>query len=310
MNLLCVFAGQGYHDDDLFQYLHEHPESEKVLQELSLLIKIDLLQNRCSLKNPHLTQLFISTFQFTIFKLLAPLLYAHQVNLAGLSLGEVSAFLASVNASADELYKTIAFRTDLMTSIINQQNGLSYDLLTIRGQFTLADIHELCQQHHCAVSIIYTEQHLAIAGAVNNLNELLQHLAQYNLTHCHFLDIKLPSHSFFYAEKKGLFETHLNALFSKPLSYPILNPIALTKVYNQKDEKKLLDQEIYTPLPWGQLCALIPEYKYDLILDLGPGENISKQLKMMKIEIPVFTFANYSSIAGALTSLKKLIHSF
>ncbi|HBB53003.1 MAG TPA: hypothetical protein DCZ80_03785 [Legionellales bacterium] len=80
-------------------------------------------------------------------------------------------------------------------------------------------------------------------------------------------------------------------------------------IYNAQEETKLLDQELYTTLQWHKLCQLIPEYKYDLILDLGPGDAMSKQLKMININIPVFTFSHYKSITGALTAFINLVNS-
>jgi [acyl-carrier-protein] S-malonyltransferase len=308
MKILCLFAGQGYHDLHLFHFFQGNEEASILLQHLSQAIELDLLNTNWNLKSPYQAQLIISAFQFCIFNLLAPFLTSHQVNLAGLSLGEVSAFLASMDATPEAFFQTISFRTTLMTSIFHDQDKFEYDLLSIRGPWVLEDIQTLCQHYQCGVSIIYSEQHFILAGQIKNLKKLLKKLGQdYPIQH-HFLGVHVPSHSAFYAHLQGLFYQELTSFFSKPLHYPILNPLELRIIYNAQEEKKLLDQELYTPLQWHKLCQLIPEYQYDLIVDLGPGDTMSKQLKMMNIDIPIFTFSHFKSIHGALKAFKNLVN--
>ena len=308
MKILCLFSGQGYHDDNLFHFFQENQEASIFLQSLSSTIKLDFLKKNWTLKSPYQAQLIISAFQLCIFNLLAPLLTSHQSNLAGYSLGEVSAFLASIGATPQEWYQTISFRTRLMTSIIQDKDNFEYDLLSIRGPFVLEDIQKSCKQYQCAIAIINSEQHLILAGQITDLKQLLKKLSQhYPIQHL-FLSIHVPSHTAFYANKKGLFYQQLDSLFSKPLRYPILSPLQLCIIYNAREEKNLLDQELYTALQWSKLCHLIPDYQYDLILDLGPSDAMSKQLKMINIDIPIFTLSNYKSITGALTAFKNLLN--
>lgn len=309
MKILCLFSGQGYYDFHLFHFFQGNEEASILLQHLSQAIEIDLLNTNWNLKSPYQAQLIISAFQFCIFNLVAPLLTSHQVNLAGLSLGEVSAFLASMDATPEAFFQTISFRTTLMTSIFHDQDKFEYDLLSIQGPWEQENIQKICEQYHCAVSIIYSEQHLILAGHIKDLKQLLKTLSQdYPIQH-HFLGIHIPSHSAFYAQLQGLFHQLLASLFSNTLRYPILNSLELCMIYNAQEETKLLDQELYTTLQWHKLCQLIPEYKYDLILDLGPGDAMSKQLKMININIPVFTFSHYKSITGALTAFINLVNS-
>ncbi|RUR07201.1 ACP S-malonyltransferase [Legionella sp. km772] len=306
MKVLCLFAGQGYHSNDLFRLFQGDKMAENLLEKLSSVLKIDLLCGQWSLTDPYYSQFIIAAYHYTLFNLLRPALLAHQVNLAGYSLGEVSAFLASSQATIEEMHETIAFRTELMTSILKEGDKPEYDLLSIRGQFTLANIQELCSQYGCALAIINSEERLIIGGRIKDLKQILEQLPKYHLSHSQFLEIHLPSHTPFYADKKGLFQSYLNSLFSKSLCYPILSPLDLNKIYDGEQEKQLLDQELYTTLQWYGLCMLLPEYQYDLILDLGPSDALSKQLKTMNIDLPLLTVASYNHYSGVLEALKAL----
>ncbi len=308
MNILCVFAGQGYKSSTLFNFFQNNEQTTSILHDLSSAMHLDFFNTPPALSDPYYSQLLIGAYQLSLFNSLKPLLNAHQINCAGYSLGEVTAFLASVQATAPEINSLLSFRTQLMTSIL-QQDKSEYDLLFINGQFLLEDIKLLCTKYHCAIAIINSEQRLILGGKVSDLNDLLAQLPQHHLTRAQFLDIHLPSHTPLYADKKGLLHQYLDSQFSKPLQYPILSPLQLCKIYDVEEEKRLLDEELYTTLQWYSLCTLIPEYQYDLILDLGPGEAMTKQLQTIRSDLPIITLSSYNSFSGALTAIRKAIDS-
>ena len=303
MNILCIFSGQGYKNNNLFDFFQDNAQAKLLLQNYSSAMYLDFFQKDWSLDDPNYSQLLIGAYQLTLFNLIKPFLNHHQITLAGYSLGEVSAFLSSVEASPEEANTVLSFRTQLMTSIL--KNGSDYDLLYIRGQFDLTEIKALCAQHQCSIAIINSDDRLIIGGKTTDLKKLLITMENYHLTHSQFLGIHLPSHTHVYADKKGLFQKKLNSLFSQPLLYPILSPIELSKIYDHQQEKELLDKELYTTLQWYQLYSLIPEYQYDLLIDLGPGDAMTKQLKTMNIDFPVITISNFNSLQGALIQVAK-----
>jgi [acyl-carrier-protein] S-malonyltransferase len=308
MNILCVFAGQGYKNSTLFNFFQGNEQALSMLHELSSAMHLDFFNTPKALGDPYHAQRFIGAYQLSLFNSLKPLLNAHKINFAGYSLGEVTAFLASVQASAQEINSLLSFRTQLMTSIL-QQDKSEYDLLYINGQFIPEDIKLLCTKYHCYIAIINSEQGLTLGGNVSDLNDLLAQLPHHHLTRAQFLDIHLPSHTPLYANKKGLFHQYLDSQFTRPLQHPILSAIQRCKIYDVEEEKRLLDEQLYTTLQWYSLCTLIPEYQYDLILDLGPGEAMTKQLQTIRGDLPIITLSNYNNISGALSVILARIRS-
>lgn len=302
MNILCIFSGQGYRNNTLFDFFEGNKTAQTHLNQYSL-------ENSCRLENPNDAQLIIGAYQLTLFNLIKPLLINHQVTLAGYSLGEVNACLASIEASPEEVNTVLKSRTQLMTALL--KSGNEYDLLFIRGHFQIEDIKTLCASHHCAIAIINSNERLIIGGSIGDLNNLLSILPAHHLIHSQFLGVHLPSHTFFYENQKGIFQNHLNTLGSRTLHYPILSPLELCKIYEFEQEKQLLDKELYTTLQWYKLCALISEYHYDLILDLGPGDSMTKQLEAVTPDISVVTLSYYANVSSALRFLKnQLSRSF
>ncbi|MFV0821620.1 acyltransferase domain-containing protein [Tatlockia micdadei] len=295
MNILCIFAGQGYQEDNLFTFFNEDQASQTILQHH--LTAMNLLDNKSqSIKDPFYTQLIIGGYQMTLFNRIKSFFKGHQLNFAGYSLGEVAAFLASIEASPEEINRVLAYRTQLMTSLIKKHCESDYDLLYINGAFNLEEVSALCADQHCYLAIINSEKQLVVGGKVTDLKRLINRLSDAHLKKAQFLEIHLPSHTPLYKNQQGLFHHFLNTLAAENLLYPIINPIKLGKVYELEEEKELLDKEIYSPLQWQKICELINEYQYDLIIDLGPGEAMTHFLDNKRSR--VITASRFKKIAG------------
>ncbi len=306
MRILCVFAGQGYRENNLFTFFQENNQALHRLSEFSSLTNIDFLQPNPPLTDPHFTQLIIGVYQLTLFSMLKPLFNPHQIELAGYSMGEVSAFLASINASLEDSIKLYNYRTKLMITLLDQ----AYDLLSIRGNFDVAEVKAACARHHCYVAIVNSQQHLVLGGKIVALNQLLAKL-QDRIARANFLEVRLPSHTPYYADKKGLLLTFINEnLPQSSLLYPIISPLELIKVYDSDEEKQMLDQELYTSLQWHSVGELISAYQYDLIIDLGPGTAMSTiltEINPQLAEVKRVITAQYKSLNGLLHALTQLL---
>lgn len=313
MKILFVFAGQGYHENNLFDIFRTDQKAMSLLKIFSAAAKIDFLRSDLQITNPSSIQCIIGTYQSTLFARLIPLFTDHQVDLIGYSLGEVNAFLASIGASPKESIKLLSYRTQIMTSIV-KKNGLEeYDLLSIIGKFTLEEIQTILEKHNCYTAIINSNQHIVIGGKVSDLKKLAKELSKYHLTHAKFLEIHLPSHTPFYADESKLFQEFLNEHWRlDSLRYSIISPLELNKVYNAEKEKVLLSQELYSTIQWHSVCNLISEYQYNLIIDLGPGESMTNILTASNVELSntqIVTASRYNSLKGLYRTITSFTSS-
>jgi hypothetical protein len=86
MRILLVFAGQGYHQADLFSFFADNEAAINQLQQFTAETNIDLTR----IDDPHSVQIIIGIYQLTLFHLLKPLICQEQMELTGYSLGEVN----------------------------------------------------------------------------------------------------------------------------------------------------------------------------------------------------------------------------
>lgn len=292
MNVLCIFAGQGYQEDNLFAFFNEDPNAQEILRRY---LTATNLRDQ-SIRDPYYTQLIIGCYQLTLFNRLKSLFDGHQLNFAGYSLGEAVAFLAGIEASPLEMNQVLTYRTKLMTSVIKNHGTSDYDLLYINGTFNFEEINALCVEQNCYLAIINSEQRVVIGGKITDLKRLINRLSHVHLTKTQFLAVHLPSHTPVYEKQRGLFHQFLNTLAPHTLHYPIISPIKLAKIYEIDEEKEFLDQAIYTTLQWQKVCELINEYQYDLILDLGPGNGMTALLNNASSNI--LTASEFKSVTG------------
>ncbi|WP_133128823.1 acyltransferase domain-containing protein [Legionella nagasakiensis] len=311
MKIILIFAGQGYNDSELFKLFQADEDALSYLKELSAAAGFNVLENPCQIKNPDFTQLLIGAYQLTLYSVISSLLTNDQIDVAGYSLGEVSAFLASIKANPKDSIEVITYRTRLMTSLIKGNPQDEYDLLAITGVFEVEEIKSVCEKYHCALAIVASEEQFIIGGKLCDLKRLLQELATYHMTRSKFLSIHLPSHTSFYSQQANKFYQFLESKFNGlTLNNPVLSPLALRKIYNIQEEMQLLDSELYSTLDWQSVCNLIIEYQYDLIIDLGPGSAMTSLLKAAATDVlntSILTIAHFSTFGGIKNRIKQII---
>ncbi|HAT1822480.1 TPA: malonate decarboxylase subunit epsilon [Legionella pneumophila] len=314
MKLLFIFAGQGYHANSLFDIFRTDKKAMNLLKIMSSAAEIDFLQNDLEITNPHSVQSIIGAYQLTLFSRLLPHFTNHQVDLAGYSLGEISAFLGSINASPQDSFKLFRYRTQLMTSIVDKNIIEEYDLLSVVGQFILEEIQPVIAKHNCYIAIINSTQHVVIGGKISDLTKLITALSQYPVRHAKFLGVYLPSHTDFYSDKSKQFQQFLDENYGfYSLKYPVISPLELNKIYDARQERVLLGQELCTTLQWHRVCSLIGEYQYNLIIDLGPGDSMTTILTKANAEslnIPLITASHYNSLKGLCNAITSLTSSY
>jgi malonyl CoA-acyl carrier protein transacylase len=302
MKILCLFAGQGYRGKNPFSLFHDNQEAEQYIQECSALAAMDFLQPNLPSTEPQYIQLIIGMYQSTLFTMLHPLFAGHSLDCAGYSLGQISAFLASTQASVSVIQKVLSFRTSLMTS---QCENNDYDLLLIKSILELEELSTLCTQYDCSIAIVNLGQHVILGGSVANLKKLQLILPQYQVNESKFLGVYRPSHTPFYLNKKGLLQQFLASTNLTRLHYPLYSPITCAKIYDCNDMLALLDEELYTTLRWDKIGELIKENLYDLIIDLGPGPAMTNLINFTNASVKIITAEDYNHIDGVISAIKR-----
>lgn len=310
MSILFIFSGQGYKEPGIFNLFRDTPHACEFLKEFD----IDSMKPNTNYFDPEQVQLTIGAYQLTLFSHLKPLFEHHQIELAGYSLGEVNAFLASIGTDPKESMRVLAYRTHLMSAIstkssqaLSTAKAEAFDLLSIKGAFNLNELQSLCNGYDCAIAIINANDHIIVGGQTGSLKLLQAKLAECGLYHTRFLEIQRPSHTPFYQDKKGQFAQFINEHIesSGTLKYPIISPLALQKIYQVEDEITLLDEALYSTLQWQKLCELIAEYRYELIIDLGPGDAMSNLLlsNCSEYRTPIITVSHYKGLEGVIRAI-------
>lgn len=307
MKIMLMFGGQGTADPDLFKLIQSNTIALDYLRRLSQAVGYDLTEKIREIGNPHFSQCLIGAYQLSLYAAVADLLVAHQTDVSGYSLGEVSAFLVSTDATPELAMEVLAYRSKLLTALSDESTSASYDLLSVKGTFDLQAITLACEPLHCYVAIKNSDRHLILGGTRQALEALL---TQIPVEKAKFLSIHLPSHTPLYRFQANKFKTFLEQKITKiRLGKAIISPIALGKVYTVQQECELLDNQLYNPLDWQSVCHLINEYHYDLIIDMGPGDAMSRLLldgqhsPGKAVLLRVSDFASISGIRDRISSL-------
>jgi malonyl CoA-acyl carrier protein transacylase len=309
MKIMVLFNGQGGGHSNIYRLLQQEETGKEYLLQASKILGQDLLDRTISIANPLTCQMLIGVYQIGMFSVLQQMLHGCEITLAGYSLGEIVAFLASVNASVESAISTLQFRTTLMQSIFKENVG-AYDLLSIHGPFSLEEIKAICLEFHCEIAIINSSNHFIVGGEIANLQKIISKLSDFR-AHLQLLSIMVPSHTSYYKDQSPLFTQFLQNQFpNASLRYPILDALSSERIESSQYEMVLLGKELSCCLNWHKICQLIPEYGYELIIDLGPGATQTALLQeggTLLHRQEVITIDDFKSIEGLKDYISKHI---
>lgn len=300
MKILLMFSGQGDANSNLFQMFADDDLALNYVSQLATAASINIAEHSADdLRNPRLAQILIASYQLTLFKSIEDLISTSQLEFAGYSLGEVSAFLLSIQAEPKIAIEVLRQRTFLMVSNINIANE-AYDLVSFIGTFDIKMVQQLSSVESCGIAITISNSHVVLGGTISNLDKLLKKLSDLYQCQIKYLNVQLPSHTPIYKEQSAEFSKFiLSTIPNGRLRYPIISPVQLQKIYDDQHEAQLLGDELCTTLDWKSVSMLISEYKYDLILDLGPGAALSSFLKEVHVDPSLLvTVSNFQTIHG------------
>ena len=172
-----------------------------------------------------------------------------------------------------------------------------------------SDIEALCKKHHCGISIINADDHYVIGGKIDDLKKILKHAKRVHIEYEKWLGIHIPSHTPYFLVTVDKYLKYLKKKFSSSqMEYPLISPIALKKVFDIESEIELLSKELCQTLHWHIVCELIPEFGFDLIIDLGPGKSMTSIFSASNAKnIPVITCSEFKSLEGLKSHIEQFI---
>ncbi len=215
------------------------------------------------------------------------------VAVAGYSLGEMAACCAAGVFSAPQGIALCAARAHLMDACVTGPAGL----LAITGLNQRA-VQRIALQSGTVLAICNSAEQFVLGGLEENL-QMASTLAQKEgARRVLRLAVHTPSHTPLLAPASQSFLQLLQPHATAPLGLPVLSAIDGRTAHTSAEALRALALQISQPLDWAGVLEAVTEMQPDLVLEIGPGNALSRLWRDRDNGIPIRACEDFRSVEG------------
>ncbi|BEP29410.1 ACP S-malonyltransferase [Helicovermis profundi] len=309
-----VFPGQGAQYVGMGEELVEKYEiASKVFDEASDSIGYDMKKlcfssTEDELKKTENTQPSILTTSFAIYKVLEEKGFKpHAV--AGLSLGEYSALVASGAIDFKESVKIVQKRGKFMQEEVPEGIGGMAAILGLSNEKVIEACDNSREHGVVEPANFNCPKQLVIAGEIEAVKKAGELCKEYGAKKVVMLPVSAPFHTSLLKGAGEKLAKELDGININKLSIPLVANYDAKFLESHNDIKEKLIKQVSNPVKWEESINNMINNGINVFVQVGPGNALTKFIKKVSKEVSVLNVENISSLEKTISILEN-INSF
>lgn len=306
MRLALLFSGQGQQTQEHLSFLREHADIE---MSAALAESLKNVWTASPQPPPTLNTTFLTDNVLSANVIAQPLIFGFEMTwwaelmphlpqpvcAAGYSLGEMAACSAAGLFTSNEGVALCHERARLMDS--NTSGAVT--MLAVLG-ISEENVASIASQHGLAIAICNSPTHFVVTGAETAIEKSAACFEAAGATKLNPIAVRTPSHTHFLKSASDAFTINLVPYAQRHLSFPVISAVTGKMAFTGKDAAKALATQISSMLHWGDALETVTEMQPDVVLEIGPGNALSKMFEDFAPSIPVRSVCDFKSTQGVL----------
>lgn len=307
MSYAFVFPGQGSQSVGMLAELSEsHAQVKEVFAEASEALGYDLwdlVQNDSDgkLNQTDVTQPAMLTSGIAVYRVLSGQKDLAPAFMAGHSLGEYTALVASGSMTLAQGVSLVALRGQLMQSAVPAGQGAMAAVLGLED----AQVVAVCEQAEGIVEAVNFNSpgQVVIAGNKEAVEAAMVLATESGASRVVPLPVSVPSHcSLMKPAADQLAEKLVEMDLSMP-RVPVLHNVNFRQAQNVDEIKTLLVQQLYRPVQWVETVHAMKGQGVESLYELGPGKVLMGLNRRIDRKMGMQAVFDDASLEKALASL-------
>lgn len=226
------------------------------------------------------------------------------VAVAGHSLGEYSALVASKTISIEDGFYLVKRRAEIMDEISLRIDGT---LMAIIG-LSLEEVESLLKDFNgISVANINSSRQIVVGGYKKDLENLSSFLRERKIKGI-MLNVSGPFHTSFMQEASSLLEEEIAKITFKNPEIPIYLNFSGERTTDKEEIKRGLVKQIYSPVKWVTIIEnMIKDTGNNIFIEVGPKTVLKRLIEGFIPEAKVFNVEDMISLDNTLKGLTESI---
>lgn len=287
MSIAIIFNGQGAHykkmGEDFIDNFSEAKRTYEQVEEITKYpVKEQLEAKIEDLQETRYAQVAIAATSLAIYHSIKDQLPAIDY-MAGLSLGEYSALMASGFLNFEDGFNLLKERGGLMTAHCQKLSQDSEIVMAAVMSMSLEKIKEIMADVNQEEEVLYianlnSSSQVVIAGTKEAIKQFRKTARTAGYRKIMPLKVEGPFHSPYMADVSAPYEEILEDIEFKTGSVPVISNTTV-EPHTVAEIKALLVRHLVEPVRWEETIDYLVNQDVTKVIQIGPGKTLAKLLK-------------------------------
>lgn len=300
MKIAFIFSGQGAQYCGMGKELAENFEvCKKVFDEADSALDFKI-SDICFTENENInkteyTQPALLTTSVAIFKLMEEKGVKPDV-VAGLSLGEYSALVASDALDFKEAVALVRKRGKYMTEAVPAGDGAMYAVMNLSAELIQEACDEVKEIGRAMISNYNAPGQIVIAGDKEAVTKAAEKVLEKGARKVVQLNVSGPFHTSLLKPASDKLNEELKNVTIKDMKIPVITNLTAEVVSSKDDICDILTKQVMNPVKWEQSVKKMIEMGVDTFIELGPGKTLSAFVKKVSKEVAIYNVEDLKTL--------------
>jgi [acyl-carrier-protein] S-malonyltransferase len=308
MKYSIVFPGQGSQSLGMLSDLNSNfSVVSKVFQEASDSISVDLWkilnEDQEALNLTENTQPIMLAAGYATFKVLSEETSLSPISMAGHSLGEYTALVASSSINLFDATRLVRKRGELMQAAVPSGTGSMAAILGLEDSVII----EICQKasNNGVVEAVNFNSpgQVVIAGEKNAVAHACELMKEAGAKRALILPVSVPSHCSLMKEAAAKFKTFIESVEFKAPNRKVIHNVDADYAGDIIDIKAKLVEQLHMPVLWTDSVNKMKESGVEKLIEVGPGKVLTGLTKRIDKSLSASAIIDVNSLKSTIEEI-------
>ena len=308
MKYSIVFPGQGSQSLGMLSDLNSNfSVVGEVFQEASDSISVDLWkilnEDQEALNLTENTQPIMLAAGYATFKVLSEETSLSPVSMAGHSLGEYTALVASSSMNFFDAIRLVRKRGELMQAAVPSGTGSMAAILGLEDSVII----EICQKasNNGVVEAVNFNSpgQVVIAGEKNTVAHACELMKEAGAKRALILPVSVPSHCSLMKEAAAKFKTFIESVEFKAPNRKVIHNVDADYAGDIIDIKAKLVEQLHKPVLWTDSVNKMKESGVEKLIEVGPGKVLTGLTRRIDKSLSASAIIDVSSLKSTIEEI-------